>query len=481
VQSHKPKKIQTILPIVILLLFLLMFISIFVKNNKTIFFKVPQITETSLGKVRGGFIHSSTLSPDSRNFAYSAFLGTKAVVVKNGKPGPLFDAVVRDSITFSPDSSRLAYFAGRTRKVMLGRHDDELIAVIDGVTGPIWHKVGDIIFSPNSKRIAYIAAQRSSGPYSTMEWYVIENGEKVGPWDTLVDNSVVFSPDSEYLGFAGKKNGKFKIWIEGQEEDGAGNLVFSPNGQRHAFVRQVEQGWCVVENNRPGPIYELIGNNSIIFSPDSRRIAYAAKSLQGWCIVLDGCQGKNYDSVELSLVFSANSQHLACVAERDQSKFVVIDGVEYPNCYEVAFSPDSNRFALFSMSSPKSGQPAILIDNVEYKGPAFFLTFSPNSKKIAYVSAKSVKGYAQFHIGVNGVLGQPFSRVKPPVFSPDSQHIAHLAVRDNKWLVLVDGNEVNVSYDEIFEDSQIVFDSTSQLHFISQQGDEAKLVKITLP
>ncbi|MEX2681333.1 MAG: TolB family protein [Candidatus Sigynarchaeota archaeon] len=89
---------------------------------------------------------SIVMSKDGRHFAFSAKKKGQSVVYHDGSETGPYQDVAR--VTFSPDGSRLAYFASKGRGWM---------AVIDGRESPPFnHVVGQIHFSPDSEHVAYI-------------------------------------------------------------------------------------------------------------------------------------------------------------------------------------------------------------------------------------------------------------------------------------------------------------------------------------
>jgi len=70
---------------------------------------------------------SLTFSPDSRRMAYLGMIGIQGMVVVDGKAGRAFDRIAGDSLVFSPHSRHIAYLAARDRQVLL---------MVDNVEGP---------------------------------------------------------------------------------------------------------------------------------------------------------------------------------------------------------------------------------------------------------------------------------------------------------------------------------------------------------
>jgi hypothetical protein len=119
--------------------------------------------------------HTITFSPDNKRLALAVGTsGTNTHILLDGEAGPIFEriggtwewgpvaradprqhptAIVRghaSGLVFSPDSTRLAYIAGKAGKRFL---------VVDGQAGPPYDQVGNFAFSADSKHMAYVAVR----------------------------------------------------------------------------------------------------------------------------------------------------------------------------------------------------------------------------------------------------------------------------------------------------------------------------------
>ena len=153
-----------------------------------------------------------TFSPNSKRLAYVIRRSGKAAAVvdevesqfydeilsenvyippANGRPGYIGyrqmppptpgDNRGRLGLVFSPDSSRLAYFAWIDK--------NQLVFVEDDKRGPVVEGVGSfgILFSPDSKRIAYLGKREG-------KWHVVID-HKFSAGYTGIDSKLQFSPD----------------------------------------------------------------------------------------------------------------------------------------------------------------------------------------------------------------------------------------------------------------------------------------------
>ena len=70
--------------------------------------------------------------------------------------------------------------------------------------------------------------------------------------------------------------------------------------------------------------------------------------------------------------------------------------------------------------------------------------------------------------------------VAPPLFSPDSAHVAFLAQRhDNKYVIVVDGEE-SQPYDDYAGDGKLVFEGPNLLRAVMVRNGEGLRVEIRI-
>jgi dipeptidyl aminopeptidase/acylaminoacyl peptidase len=101
------------------------------------------------------------------------------------------------------------------------------------------------------------------------------------------------------------------------------------------------------------------------------------------------------------------------------------------------------------------------------------LSVSPDGKRIAFFR-KSISG-KKWSVVVDDVQGKPFDAVGKinPLFSPDSQRVAHVATRARRKLVVVDGVE-GKEYNEV---GGITFSFDSKrLAYMASEGAERLIV-----
>jgi Tol biopolymer transport system component len=214
-------------------------------------------------------------SPDGRQLAYTIKDEDGMAVVVNGKKGRRYSAIdTHFSPLFSPDGTRLAYFAMPS----ITMRDAKWTLVVNGQESQYYDYrplYSSPIFSPDSKKIAYWAGIGRSYLGQDTRPFVVVDGKESNKYDRVsYDPTLIFSPDSSTLAYQATKEGKNFIVIDSEE----------------------------------GPAYE--GISSPTFSPNSQHVAYLAKKSGRWLIVIDGEEGKLYDDIIAHPRFTLDSQYV---------------------------------------------------------------------------------------------------------------------------------------------------------------------------
>lgn len=354
------------------------------------------------------------VSPDNQRIAYIEFEGsTGGRVVVNGVPGKLYDSFSGIGCVFSPNGQRLAYAAG-----IKGRKNFLVLDGVEGVDG--YTGIGYPTFSPDSRQLAYKAWDNNA-----KKEVIFLNGEKCGEYDRIVGTN-----------------------------DGKG-LVFSPDGKRLGYVAVNGHKSFVVIDGKEGKYYDLT-ISGFVFSQDSKHVMYNARRDGKGIIVKDEIEIAESNSLQSS-VCSPDCNRMACIFKEGDKEYVVVDGnqgKQYDNITELKFGPNGKRFAYAAWSGRTM---YAVVDGKEQKNYRWVMniTFSPDSKRVAY-SAGVMREYIEQFVVVDGIEGKRYKsqdpygscKISPPVFSPDSKHVAYVVeMRDKSWVVLddVEGSH----YDEV--------------------------------
>jgi hypothetical protein len=291
-------------------------------------------------------VESLTFSPDSKRLAYPAISMSdlKWHVVVDGKEGKGYDWIGVGSLGFSSDSARLSYWAGRGDR-QYGVVDDQ---EYDG---------GDLpVFSADGCRLACVLRREHSEGTGRKKQVLVVDGVEGKEYDAisyvgagtlvgapedvkrscyglavegkrfaLVDRSLrplAYWPPTAIVG-----SSVFRIMVYGSP--------FSPDGKRVAYealrlevasrYRYAYRSFVVLDGIE-GSVYDFV--HDLTFSPDSQHIAYWAQRGKKWLLVVDTSEKQEVDELPLSLTFSPDSKQLTCRASNGQSYVIPIEPVE---------------------------------------------------------------------------------------------------------------------------------------------------------
>ena len=295
------------------------------------------------------------------------------------------------SVRFSSDGSRIAAGAADGRILLWDARDGRQAGSLRQHTGPVL----SLSFHPSGTQLASgggpakTPGGKSLPPGELFLWELLLGGRArpIGGWKGQVA-SVAFSPDGTLLAAAAKggfdtefsstgalarmqhfdpvgkvwdvARGTFVSTLDGAVGDGAGSLVFSPDGQHLGSIRGNESIslWDPKTGRRLLRIaYEgYNGVTNLVFSPDGKRVVAGAID---WTIKMwdtsDGQQVatlRGEDAFYRLLAFHPSGRYLASA---DGSQLVLWDLQRAPASinlcqdddmvFEVAFNPSGNRLA----------------------------------------------------------------------------------------------------------------------------------------
>jgi len=395
-----------------------------------------------------------TETPEKKAFQVFVYGGGEKQAIASAK----YDAIVPNSLVFSPDGENYAFVGVRGGKFFLAVNGKER-GVYDAVLPPSFTPDGKkIVYAARSGQKAFVAVENASE--SQEEFYGSEGRGK--GYDAV--GLPVIDRSGKRIAYAAKQGEKWFVVVDGKEgaeydEIPADSLVFSLDGSRLAYVARKGESWFVVVDGKESQPHEGVKKGSVTFSLDGKRIAYVVKKGEKQVPVVDGAEGAEFDKV-VTVHFSPNSQKVICVAQRGEKTVLVLDGVEVEDNIIVlpVFSPDGQRMAYGASSG---GKQFVVVNGVKGKSydevlPSF--AFSPDGKRFIYAAKKGKKYVAV----VDGVESKEYDglwwpSIFSPVkyngrhwftpFSPDSKRVAYFAQRDGKWFVVVDGVEGRKRYD----------------------------------
>ena len=404
----------------------------------------------------GTIVESMVPSRNATCAAYVVRDGTRQHAEINGEPLPAYDGVA--GLTFSADSSRLAYAARRGASWFVVSDSQEWGPYDDvGKSSPV--------FSPDSRHIAYTALRGR-------RWHALMDGAELGgPYEGFSPGGIVFAPDSGRIAYSVKRGESWLIVANGEEQGPfAGiierSLVFSPDSRKLACVACVRTcgflGWgkkvkaCVVTDGTPGALYDFDpkrGNSigdEIVFGPDSTRLAYAVARRGRCCWVVDGVEGTFYRGF-----VSGWGAHPGWTRFPDYGKTLC-------RKHTLSFSADSRHFAYAAADTDRH---VFVYDGAERgRHPAIVnrpVLFSSDSRHVVYAAEEAGK---QFYVLDGQALGAHYGTAGDSSFCPNSALFAYVAMENDQRYFLVVGSRHWDMPGAPMIGSNLVWDSSDRLH-----------------
>jgi len=395
----------------------------------------------------------------------------------DGVPGAPVPWVVKQSLIFSPDSSRVSWQTQDSSiAVVVDTVEHLLHAGAPGDPGPAtvgggYWMAKHVLFSKDGRHAAFPAQlEKPEKP----QWRMIVDGNAGDSFDDVDDGQVLFSPDGGRLAYKAVRGGRNCFVVDdtpGPGYDGVVAPVFSGDGAHFAYVAKQGAEEFYVIDGKEGTHYELTA--ALSFAPSGRRYAYAAGKAGKQSLVVDGKSYKPFDGIG-DLVFSPDGRRIALTAITGPKWAAVIDGKEtgaYDGAGALHFSPDSKRITFVA---GRGKRQQVITDGKE--GPLFdgvgSLTFSPDSKQIGYLAVDG-----DSHLLV--VNGQTIGPAAAFAFSPDGRHVARTVPKsDGRWGLAIDGVEASALYDGFPLGSRIAWDSPDTARTIAGRGNELLRVEL---
>lgn len=419
------------------------------------------------------------------------------------------EGTLPESISPSPDASRAAYIV----REKIGMHVE-----VSGLAHRHYDAVSGLTFSPDSTLIAYAAAREGA-------WFAVFGEREFGPYADIGKTSPVVSPDSRHVAYSALVGAGAWVAVRDGEVIGGpyegfapGGLLFSPDSSRLAYVVKNGNVWTVVVNGREEGSHLSVMQRSLAISPDSKRMAYIACAEKGGflrrrrmvaMLVVDGEAGPAWlhnessgrDGVSNEIVFSPDSQRIAyAVAQGGKWRFVV-DGagqpevagfvsgwggspewVHFPDygktgCRQrtLSFSLDSRHFAY---AGGVGGEHVLFYDG-EARGrhPGILnwpIIFSPDSASLAYGAED---GGEQFIVLNWAPLRRHHGISGDRSFSPDAAQFAYVAMETEKSFQLVVGSRSWQMSRGPLVGSRLVWDDANSLHALVAKGRRITVVR----
>jgi hypothetical protein len=260
---------------------------------------------------------SIIIAPDAKHVAYAGFGEGRAHAVLDGRAGPAYDNV--EALRFSPDGARFAYVA---------RRGDRATIVVDGAEQPLHDSISELVFSADGRHVAY--AFRDFG-----DWFVAEDGTTFGPYASV--HSLAYIGITDTLACVVRiADGEAVLMghVTGPRYASVDPPASSRYGRRWGYVARRGDSCVVVLDGAVHRVEEQAGD--LVFSDDGRRYAYIA-SREGQACVVDERGAHPFDLlIDGSLVFGRRGNVWACVAgdPRRRRLFVAVEGLRARRAFD---------------------------------------------------------------------------------------------------------------------------------------------------
>jgi len=416
-------------------------------------------------------------SPDSRHAALVLKLdqGRRRVVL-DGTAGPEHDDV--GGLCFSPDGSRLAYWAADS-----GRW----CAVVDGVEGTRCGGIRNLCFAPDGQAAWFAIVEGR-------HVLVVGDGESLdfSTYGGIHEGPLIFSDDGGQhaciMSIRSCLTSRYVVLdrIPGtQPYDDIAGLQFRPGTGSVVYAAKAANRWQVVTDCRiVGDLMKVTADTArydevryLACSRDGSRLGFSSRMGTDWFAVVDG-HAFGPMPVPAAVVFSPDSRHWACCADFGDSVLVLLDGSRagsYDAAGGLCFGPDGS-LAYYAKRSGNwfvvhRGKEQGRFEGVTGYADLDCLAFSPDGNRLAFGGQRDGRCFAV----VDGIEGPRFDEVGQFAFSPDSRHVAYVAVLGNSSFVVCD-SVCGPGFDAVvFKGGELVFDPSGRLRYLASRVNGAGL------
>ncbi|HCN77952.1 MAG TPA: hypothetical protein DIT13_12260 [Verrucomicrobiales bacterium] len=355
----------------------------------------------------------------------------------DGKPGPRYEMIAKETPVFSEDGSSIAYAVRR-----LG----DWMWVVNGMEGPAFPELTatSFAFSADGRRHAYVGIPRFRQSTLMVDGKVQAEGgwEDTMPWDA----APLFSPDGSRLAYveARRSEKKMRVHLDGNPGPWHEGIALVTSAGFGAFgVSSGELSGVAAERARPG-VFQMR------FSDDGKRFAYGMFAAARNGLIVDGKQMGLHDAYGFDFIFSPDASDYATMMWDGTKRWVISakrDPMEIEKIFDwsLTYSPDSQHL---SFAAVRDGKLAIWLDgkpapcDIPFKDCPNWkaILFSPDSKRLAFI----VRTETALHWVVDGKADPGAKFIGSNVtmdFSPDSRHYAYAATdaAGKEVRVVVDG------------------------------------------
>ncbi len=396
---------------------------------------------------------------------FDAPSGVLRVALRERTIGYLDPSMAEDSVVHGPGGKSMAYMVST---------GSGLAIVHNGKEGESFEALppSSVAFSPDGSRLAYAG-------YRDSKQYIVLDG-KLNPCGAVTQHGVVFSPDSRRVAWVVEEDSKQIVVIDSIPQtpyDGIDpkGLSFSSNSQHYAFIATSDGKQCLVLDGVEGPFFDSIAG--FWFSPDGEHLAYVGRSGGKLLVFFDGEPICEADGMGRGVVFPNHGNRYAVAARVGEEWQVIVDGKSvggYKNVFALSFSPDGAHFAY---GAGRGEGMLLVVDGEEKKDYDAYesLAFAPLGERLAYTARRGSRHVAV----VDGKEGPEFDAIGEPGvrFSADGAHFFYVGTRNEQLVVVLDGKE-GVPLAK-FGGQEPAFDAGGHLVYTTRaQGQEVVVVDL---
>lgn len=311
-------------------------------------------------------------SPEGVHLAYVAERNRRWHMVVDEKPGPSFDTVQPDTISWSPDGQRWGYVAQEgscVRAVFeteVGRCFRQVIGISTGKTSA--HDMTLAVLLSDDPRVHLFVGGQARGAWAGAKaLYVDPSGEH---WAILAETE--FPEDG------------LRMVVDGREQpvfEKIAKFVWAPNGLSFAYAAWQQANWFVMENERLSRPYDTV--EKPVFSSDGRHVGHVGYAALHGFVVVDG-QTVWWDKYPVTaLTFDPQGKRKAFMYRDAQGPVIAVD--ETRHRYDVVidgslrFSQDGQHWAAIvgslaqkKLSMVMDGQTPLPFDSEEFFGGGLY-------------------------------------------------------------------------------------------------------------
>jgi len=451
--------------------------------------------------MRGMAPGTVTVSADGRHVAYfergtgCAPVGSKVCIFVDGHPNPVGDKVSVDELAISGDGKHVVYMASQGRRSWL---------VVDWQARPECAGCAgtNLKLSPNGERIAFMTGEGDR----KQAWYWMTVDGVAGPKYDQVTN-LIFSPDSNRVAYAARTGKRWVAVVDGRpgpECEAVWGPAFSPDSKRVVYVARNDKEWSVVVDGQAGAAYAALPTDAVI---GAQPIGSADLIPAIWS-KMDGQLAGTYDELGTDVlspignqyvfpvVFSADSRHFAYVAWTRGGWVVVEDGKEGQSAMKIgvgspAIGPNGElAYSAKTCCSVKEGPWKVVANGRESADgydKLFNPSLSPDGKRVAFAAEKVEFGKMQDWVFVvDGQIDARNVAIGNWTFSADSKHVAYVAQPHQgfsldypwgggEWVVFLDG-KAGAEYSVVLPGS-LRFGSDGALEFLAVRKEGHSMVE----